>query len=178
MSLKNQNELFERLGFDEKDLDDNRKNRLSYQQSKKLIAAAQKTKLVILGILFLSGIILLPLSHVIQAQPGNFATGVSILVGWVIWAGLLVFRLQRGDSYSADVTQGRVDTVRGEVECSASATSNRRIHYQLRVGTTTFEKVEPTVYEAFNHKDSYTIYYAPCSKMIVAAEHLEAYDLD
>jgi len=178
MSLKNQNELFERLGFDENDLDDNRKNRLSYQQSKKLIAAAQKTKLVILGILFLSGIILLPLSHVIQAQPGNFATGVSILAGWVILAGFLVFRLQRGDSYSADVTQGRVETVRGKVERSTSATSNHRIHYQLQVGTTTFEKVEPTVYEAFNPKDSYTIYYAPRSKMIVAAEHLEAYDLD
>jgi hypothetical protein len=169
MTTKHDSLLASNLGFDARDLAENRAGRLSEKQAMALQAERQKNNNIIAGILLAMTAIFVPVTFAAFNDDG---AGTALIVGAVyLGVAALFYTFMRSTTHAitADLNEGRVEAVQGPIQCY---TSGERTNYNLRIGEVLFANVKQQVYVAFKHLDVYTLYYVPTSKHIVAAEHV------
>lgn len=110
-----------------------------------------------------------------QAGPGdapvNFAWGIMVLIGVMgISTGRLIWT--EWAKSTAAIRAAELKTVRGPVKHSAEPDEKGNTWHYVRIGSQKFRVILP-VYEAFEPKAKYTIYYTSTTKEIVGAERVQ-----
>jgi hypothetical protein len=168
--MSNQPSLEQALNFTPAELAANRQGHLSDGQRRLLrrrsyypVAAYSLLAVIILAALF--GFLGGSNSPILFSQTGCLVSSPFILV--IIFFAILGIR--KWKQFNTDVTIGRVAGVSGKISMDMYAAGYGLMVLNLKVQGKKFNLTKPAML-ALRNGESYTIYYAPTSKIVLSAE--------
>ncbi len=165
------------FGFSQSDLDANRAETLSERQ--RALLGSQVRHVTLIMVLYLAGVILVPVGSLLYfgAQGNLPMVGLSLFL--LVVLPLLAFWLANDERarWQTDLRQGVAASVYGPARLT-DITPRRsreiaRRRYTLTIGTEAFA-INKAQREALTPGETYCVYYAPRSRLILAVEQPSA----
>lgn len=171
--------LLKALEIQAEDIDINRNGQFSPRQMKKL-RSRNRARMIPLGafVMLLFMMMLFTLQGIVgqvratgESSYGTMAWALIAIMGFMgVTTGRMIWR--EAAKANAAIQQAELKQIRGPIKLFVEADSNNDKWHYVRIGSQKF-KVIPPVYQAFEPKKKYVLYYTSTTQQIVGAERID-----
>jgi hypothetical protein len=163
-------ELMSLLQFNEDELETNRQGRLSEMQEYRLRLRLRRSIAIGIGFILIMSLIATILIFLGSQEESPILTviGVGVTICGAAITGVFARYWLR---LNADIQQGKVSEVAGELERIVKPINRRVMTYLLRVDQAEFVVAKET-FKVFKHGEAYRLYRAPYTGTLLSAEEI------